>query len=92
MTMKTISASVASKSFGQYLDAVQREPVMVTKKDRPVAVTMSIQDAQAFQEFQIEQGIKAGLADIEAGRYEEITPENTAKRIAKFETRFQSQK
>ncbi len=90
--MKTMSASVASKSFGQFLDAVQREPVIVTKKNRPVAVTLSMQDAAAFGDFQIEQGIKAGLADIEAGRYEEITQENTAKRLAEFEARYQSQK
>lgn len=86
--MKTISASVASKSFGQFLDTVQREPVIVTKKNRPVAITMSIQDAEAFQAFQIAQGIERGLADIEAGRYEEITPENTAKRIAEFKKRI----
>jgi len=40
--MKTMTASVASKEFGRYLDAVQREPVVVTEKNRPVAVTVSL--------------------------------------------------
>ncbi len=30
--MKTIAATKASKEFGRFLDTVQREPVMVTKK------------------------------------------------------------
>ena len=90
--MKTIPASVASKAFGQFLDTVQREPVMVTKKNRPVAVTLSMHDAEAFREFQIQRGIARGLADIEAGRYEEISPQNTANRIARFEARYQAQK
>ena len=92
MTMKSIPASVAAKSFGSYLDAVQREPVVVTKKDRPVAVTMSMQDAAEFQEFQIQRGIERGLADIEAGRFEEITPESTARRLERFEALFKAKK
>jgi len=52
MLMKTIPATKASKQFGQLIDAVQREPVMVTKKDRPVGVMMSIQDAEALLAIQ----------------------------------------
>jgi len=42
--MKTISAIDAKNRFGQLLDAAQREPVTVTKKGRPAAVMLSIQD------------------------------------------------
>ena len=44
--MKTITAAEAKNGFGRYLDAVQRAPVVITKKDRPVAVTFSYEDAE----------------------------------------------
>ena len=31
--MKTMTAAQAKNSFGQFLDAAQREPVVVTKND-----------------------------------------------------------
>jgi len=83
-----MTASVASKEFGRYLDTVQREPVVVTKKNRPVAVTLSIQDAQAFFDYKVEQGIERGLADVEAGRYEEMTEENARKRLERFKSKL----
>ena len=66
--MKTMSATVASKEFGRFIDAAQREPVLLTKKDRPVAVTVSVADWEELTALRIERGIAAGLADIEAGR------------------------
>ncbi len=44
--MKTMTAAEAKNGFGRYLDAVQRAPVIITKKDRPVAVTISFEDAE----------------------------------------------
>ncbi|MCF6237129.1 MAG: type II toxin-antitoxin system Phd/YefM family antitoxin [Gammaproteobacteria bacterium] len=67
-------ASKVSKEFGRFLDTIQREPVLVTKKNRPVAVTLSIQDAETLLQMQTEVGIKQGLADIGAGRFNEFTP------------------
>ena len=43
--MKTISAREAKTRFGELLDTMQREPVMVTKNNRPVGIMISIQDA-----------------------------------------------
>ena len=54
MSMKTMTASVASKEFGRYLDAAQREPVIVTKKNRPVAVTVSFQDWEELTKLRME--------------------------------------
>jgi len=42
--MRTISSLDAKNRFGQLLDAAQRAPVTVTKKGRPAAVVMSIED------------------------------------------------
>jgi len=87
MNMKTMTASVASKEFGRYLDAAQREPVIVTKKNRPVAVTVSFQDWEELTTLRIERGLTQGLDDIENGRFEEVNDASTAARIARFKDR-----
>jgi len=43
--MKTMSARDAKNRFGEFLDTARREPVVVTKNDRPVAIMISIEDA-----------------------------------------------
>lgn len=86
--MKTMTASVASKEFGRFLDTVQREPVVVTKKNRPVAVTVSLQDWEELTRMRIDRGISKGLEDIEAGRFEEMDDKATATRITRFKARF----
>ncbi len=88
--MKTMTASVASKEFGRYLDAAQREPVIVTKKNRPVAVTVSFQDWEELTKLRIERGLAKGLDDIENGRFEEVSDASTASRLARFKDRSSS--
>jgi prevent-host-death family protein len=44
--MKTMTAAEAKNSFGKFLDMAQREPVMVTKNDRPVGVFLSLADLE----------------------------------------------
>ena len=43
--MKTLSARDAKNRFGEFLDMARREPVLVTKNDRPVGIFLSIEDA-----------------------------------------------
>ena len=38
MAMKAMSARDAKNRFGEFLDAARREPVVVTKNGRPVAM------------------------------------------------------
>lgn len=90
MNMKTMTASVASKEFGRYLDAAQREPVIVTKQSRPVAVTVSFQDWQELTKLRIERGLSQGFDDIESGRIEELNESSTAARLARFKDRSSS--
>jgi prevent-host-death family protein len=47
--MRTISSLDAKNRFGQLLDAAQRAPVTVTKKGRPAAVVMSIEDYERMR-------------------------------------------
>ena len=46
--MKAMTAADAKNSFGSFLDAVQHEPVVVTKQNRPVGVMLSMQDIKAL--------------------------------------------
>ncbi len=41
-----MTAVEAKTHFGKFLDNVQREPVIVTKKNRPVGVMLSMQDIE----------------------------------------------
>ena len=91
MNMKTMTASVASKEFGRFLDTAQREPVIVTKKNRPVAVTVSVHDWDVMQQLLIERGVSQGLEDISARRYETLTEASADKRIARFKARNQAE-
>jgi len=43
--MKIMTAREAKNHFGEFLDAAQREPVVITKNNRPVGIMVSIQDA-----------------------------------------------
>ncbi len=43
--MKTMTARDAKNRFGEFLDLARREPVIVTKNDRPVGIMISIEDA-----------------------------------------------
>jgi prevent-host-death family protein len=47
--MRTVSSIDAKNRFGQILDAAQRAPVTVTKKGRPTAIVMSIQDCERMR-------------------------------------------
>lgn len=82
--MKTIASTQASKNFGDYIDTVQREPVVITRKNRPVAVTYSYERAKELFDLQVAVGIQKGLDDLEASRTRELTPEYIAEMKAEF--------
>jgi len=47
--MRTITSLDAKNRFGQLLEAAQRAPVTVTKKGRPAAIVLSIDDYQRMR-------------------------------------------
>ena len=85
--MKTMSATLASKEFGRFIDAAQREPILLTKKDRHVAVTVSVADWEELISLRIERGIAAGLTDVAEGHVTQMTDEAVEQRLARFRTR-----
>ena len=44
--MQVITAKYAKSRFGELLDTMQREPVLVTKNKRPVGVFLSLKDVK----------------------------------------------
>lgn len=49
--MKVMTAKEAKNSFGVLIDTVQREPVLVTRRNRSVGVFLSIQDIENIPEL-----------------------------------------
>jgi prevent-host-death family protein len=94
MSMKTISAKEAKNSFGAFLDSAQREPVIVTKRDRPVGMFFSMQDVSTLVDVEnlykeeILNGVRLGLADAEAGRVTECNEEHINNLKAKLRARL----
>jgi prevent-host-death family protein len=63
--MKEISSTEAKTHFGALLDMAQREPVMIHKKGRAVAVMLSMHDFEDHEAMKLQllqQAIDAGLA------------------------------
>ena len=77
--MRTISSREAQNAFGNFLDTAQREPVMVTRRSRPVGVMLSMDNLPALFEFvdsmrdMIKAGVITGLAEANAGEGKELT-------------------
>ena len=71
MMEKGIPATEAKTNFGALLEKVQREPLTISKKGRPVAVLMSMDEFETHQRLKLEQlrrEVEAGISDLEAGR------------------------
>jgi len=86
--MQTYSATTVAKNCGAFLDAVQSEPVIITKKNRPVAVTMSYKRAQELEKAAIEAGIQRGLDDVRAGRTIKLTLESASELRQEFMSHY----
>jgi prevent-host-death family protein len=62
--MKTISARAAKNEFGAFLDAARKEPVIVTRHDRPVAALVPIELLDQIPGHRGKAGAKARGIDI----------------------------
>lgn len=49
--MKTIAASDARKSFASVIDAPAREPIVIQRQQRNVAVVLSMQEYERLQQL-----------------------------------------
>jgi prevent-host-death family protein len=82
--MQIVSATEAKQSFGAVIDKAQREPVMIRKQNRDVAVIMSIEDyqritrinIQEFQQFRDNIGKKAQKSGLTEEKLNELLSDN----------------
>lgn len=52
--MRTISATEAKQSLGMMIDVAQREPVIIQRQHRDIAVLLSIHDYDQLRGVQVE--------------------------------------
>ncbi len=96
--MKTIPSREAQNAFGHFLDTVQREPVMVTRRNRPVGVMLSMENLPAIFELAdnmretIKAGVKAGLADAKVGRGQALTDDYIADLKQELQARIKAER
>jgi prevent-host-death family protein len=70
--MQNVSAHDAKARFGQLLDAARREPVVIERHGRAVAVVLSKEEYNELNDIKLRQlrmEINLGLADLERGAY-----------------------
>lgn len=77
--MRSVAAANAKLNFGQLLETAQREPVTITKKDRPVAVIVS--QVEYDRLMALEDAIWAERADAVLKKSAPIGTDETAKFI-----------
>jgi prevent-host-death family protein len=68
--MHSVSAHDAKARFGQLLDTARREPVVIERHGRAVAVVLSKEEYDELNEIKLQQlraEIDKGLADIRRG-------------------------
>jgi prevent-host-death family protein len=78
--MQYVSATEAKQTFAAVIDKAQREPVVIRKQNRDVAVIMSIEDyqrltqanIQEFQQFRENIGRKAQERGLTEDKLNEI--------------------
>lgn len=92
--MKTMTSKEAQNSFGLFLDTVQREPVMVTRRSRPVGVMLPMDNMEALFDAvdsmrqTIKQGVETGLAEAKAGLANELTDDYVNQLQNKLQARL----
>ncbi|MEA3278113.1 MAG: type II toxin-antitoxin system Phd/YefM family antitoxin [Pseudomonadota bacterium] len=68
--MQNVSAHEAKARFGQLLDTARREPVVIERHGRAVAVVLSKEEYDELNAFKLRHlraEIDLGLADLERG-------------------------
>lgn len=84
--MKTVAATEAKNRLGAILDAAQREPVVIRRQDRDIAVLLSMADydrlrsanVQAFIDLRDEVAGEAAKAGLTEERLAELLADDDA--------------
>ena len=90
--MKRITATEASKAFGQLVDDVQSESVTIERNGRPVAVVYSYEEAQrmeAMREAHLDALIQEGIDAADEGRIRPLTQKVKDEIMASARQRYE---
>jgi prevent-host-death family protein len=63
--MQTVSATYAKQHFAAILDLSQREPVMIRRHERDIAVVMSAEEYKRIQQTRAQERTRTGLSPAE---------------------------
>lgn len=72
--MRTFTANQAKTHFGEFVDAAQREPVKLLRRDRTVGVLVSAQDYEAMRAFYADRLIQTLDQTADAAQASGLTP------------------
>lgn len=84
--MKTVAATEAKNRLGAILDAAQREPIVIRRQDRDIAVVLSMADydrlrssnVSAFLTLRDEIAAEAAKAGLTEERLDELVNDDDA--------------
>ncbi len=62
--MRTMTSVEAQNHFGLLLDTAQREPVSITRRGRPVAYLLSLQEYDALVQGKADANAKTSTAEL----------------------------
>ena len=80
--MQSISAHDAKTRFGQLLDTARREPVVIERHGRAVAVVLSKEEYDELNDIKLRQlraETNVGLAELERGAYTDYEADELPK-------------
>lgn len=77
-----IPAKEAKNRFGELLDVAQRQPVIITKKGRPVAKVVAFVDKKRFEEVEDQIWLEKAVKAMKNAKF--IGPEKSAALLAKY--------
>jgi len=80
--MQSVSAHDAKARSGQLLDTARREPVVIERHGRAVAVVLSKEEYDELNDIKLRQlrtEIDLGLADLERGGYTDYEADELSK-------------
>ena len=77
-----VPAREAKNRFGELLDTVQRQPVIITKKGRPVARMIAFVDSKRFEEVEDQIWLEKTLKIMKNPKF--IGVKKSAELLAKY--------
>ena len=90
--MRKVTATEASKAFGQLVDDVQSGSVTIERNGRPVAVMYSYEESQrieAMREAHLDTLIQEGITAANEGRIRPLTQKIKDKILANARQRYE---